>query len=57
MKEFAHLCLILGLSKVLRRKGGGCSNVSKKIVKQGLEGGLGYYANVPMTIGKSYFDE
>ena len=32
------------------------SNVYKTIVKQGLEGGLGYCANVPMTIGKSYFE-
>ena len=36
----------------IEEKGGDHSNVSKNIVNQGLEGGLGYYANVPMTIGK-----
>ena len=38
--------------QVIEKKGGGLSNVSKTIVKQGLEGGLGYCANVPMPIGK-----
>ena len=40
----------------IEQKGGGCSNVSQIIANQGLEGGLVYYANVPMTIGKSYFE-
>ena len=56
MKEFAHLCIRLGQSKALRRNGGGRSNPYKTIVEQGLEVGLGYYANVPMTIGKSQFE-
>ena len=30
--------------------------MSKIVVKQGLEGGLGYCANVPMAIVKSDFD-
>ena len=34
-------------------KGGDRSNVSKTIVKQGLEGGLEHCTNVPMTIGNS----
>ena len=36
----------------IEEKGGDRSNMSKAIVKKGLEGGLGYFANVPMTIGK-----
>ena len=35
---------------------GDCSNVSKNIVKQGIEGGLGYFDNGPMIIGKSDFE-
>ena len=38
-------------------EGGDCSNVSKTIVKQGLEGCLGYHANVLMTIGKTDYEE
>ena len=30
--------------------------MSKTILKKGLEGGLEYCANVPMTIGKSEFE-
>ena len=56
MKESAHLFLILDQSKALRRKGGGSSNVSKTIVKLGIEGGLVYCINDPMTIGKSDFE-
>ena len=33
-----------------------CSNVSKTNANQGIEGSLGYYANGPMTIGKSHFE-
>ena len=32
------------------------SNVSKTIVKQGIEGNLGYCTNGPMVIGKSDFE-
>ena len=38
-------------------EGGDRSNVSKIIVKQGLEGCLGYRANEPMTIGKKDYEE
>ena len=31
--------------------------MSKTIVKQGLEGFLEYFANVPMTIGKIDYEE
>ena len=48
MKEFPDLCLRLGQSKVLRRKGGDCSKVSNTIVKQGIEGSLGYCVNGPI---------
>ena len=37
-------------------KGGDRPNASKNIVKQCLEGDLGYCSNVPMTIGKSNFE-
>ena len=57
MKEFADLCQWLGRSKAFRQKGGDRSNVSKTIVKQGLEGCLGYCANVPKNIGKTNYDE
>ena len=30
--------------------------MSKTILKQGTEGGLGYFSNRPMTIGKSEFE-
>ena len=30
--------------------------MSKTIVNQGIEGGLGYFSNVTMTIGKSDFE-
>ena len=40
----------------IKEKGGDCSNVSKTIIKQGLERFLGYGANLPMTIGKSDFE-
>ena len=40
----------------IEEKRGYSSNVSNNIVNQGLEGGLGYCANVPMTIGKSNFE-
>ena len=40
----------------IEEKWGGRSNPYKTIVEQGLEVGLGYYANVPMTIGKSQFE-
>ena len=42
--------------KVIEDKWGDLSNVSKTIVKQGTEESLGYCANGPMTIGKSYFE-
>ena len=32
------------------------SNMSNTIVKQGIEGSLGYCANGPVTIGKSDFE-
>ena len=38
-------------------KWGDRSNVSKTIVKQGLEGCLVYCANVPMAIGNTDYDE
>ena len=41
----------------IEAEGGDRSNVSKTIVKQGLEGCLGYHANVPMTIGKTDYEE
>ena len=37
-------------------KWGDLSNVSKTIVKKGIEVSLGYCANGPMTIGKSDFE-
>ena len=40
------------LKQGIEEKGGDQYNVSKAIGKQGLEVGLGYCANVPMTIGK-----
>ena len=53
--ELSHLFLILCRSKALRRTGGDHSNVFKTIVKQGIEGSLGYCTNGPITIGKSDF--
>ena len=41
----------------IEAEGGDHSNVSKTIVKQGLEGCLGYCANVPMSIGKADYEE
>ena len=38
-------------------EGGNCSNRSNTIVKQGIEGCLGYCANEPMTIGKIDYEE
>ena len=38
-------------------EGGDRFNVSKTIVKQGLEGCLGYCANVTMNTGKTYYEE
>ena len=38
-------------------KWGDRSNVSKTIVKQGLEGCLGYCDNMPMTIGQTDYEE
>ena len=35
---------------------GGHYNVSKTIVRQGIDGSLGYCANGPMNIGKSDFE-
>ena len=40
----------------MEEKGGDRFDMSKTILKQGLEEGLGYCANVPMAIGKSYFE-
>ena len=40
-----------------KAEGGDFSNVSKNIVKQGLEGCLGYCANVPTTIEKTDYEE
>ena len=43
--------------KGIKEKRGDRSNVSKTILKQGIEGSLEYCANGPMTIGKSDFEE
>ena len=45
------------LKQGIEAERGGHSNVSKTIVKQGLEGCLEYCANVPMTIGKTDHEE
>ena len=41
----------------IEEEGGGCSNMSNTILKQGLEGCLGYCANAPMTIGETDYEE
>ena len=42
--------------QVIEEKWGNHSNVPKTIVSQGIEVSLGYCANGPMNIGKSYFE-
>ena len=44
------------LKQGIGEKWGDRSNVSKTIVEQGLEGCLGYCANVPMVIGKTDYE-
>ena len=44
------------LKQVVEEKGRDRSNVYKTTVKQGVEGGLVYCANVPMTIGKTDYE-
>ena len=56
MKDFTHLRLILGQSKALMIKGGVYPIFSNTILKQCLEGCLGYCVNVPMHIGNSEFE-
>ena len=45
------------LGQGIEEKGGDLSNVFKTIVEQGIEGGLGYCANGPMTIGSKNLKE